>query len=116
MKLSKALIGCALVVACVVSLGIAQTGGLSKGDNQTIQFTGTSGEKTMTTAQNQDAALNQAVQKAYNQANKRGADMMIEYTVDKISGRRGGFAGFNEVTVTISVPKSLFKSGGNSGN
>lgn len=30
-------------------------------------------------------------------------DAMIDYTVSKISGRKGGFAGFNEVTVTITV-------------
>ena len=114
MKYSKALIGGVIIIACVVSLSLAQTGGLSK-DNQTIQFTGSSGEKTMSTAQNYDAALNTAVNKAYAQLTKRGADMMLEYTVTKVSGRKGGFAGFNEVTVTISVPKSVYKGGGGGG-
>lgn len=32
-----------------------------------------------------------------------GADRMVEWTLKEVSGRQGGFAGFNEVTVAIEA-------------
>lgn len=49
-------------------------------------------------------ALDLAIQAALKSA--PGADRLVEWTLKEVSGRRGGVAGFNEVTVTIeaSIP------------
>jgi hypothetical protein len=48
---------------------------------------------------NVQKALDAAIQAALQSA--QGADRMVQWTLKVISGRRGGIAGFNEVTVAI---------------
>ncbi len=50
---------------------------------------------------NFEEALEDAVKKARSSTSV--ADSMVSYTVKKISGRKGGFAGFNELTVVIDA-------------
>jgi hypothetical protein len=44
-------------------------------------------------------ALDAAIQAALDSA--KGADRMVTWSLKKVSGREGGIAGFNEVTVMI---------------
>lgn len=48
-----------------------------------------------------DEALHKAISAA--QGSVRHPDAMVEWTLKRIAGRSGGFAGFNEVTVTIEA-------------
>ena len=48
-----------------------------------------------------EEALEKAISAA--QGSVRHPDAMTEWTLKKITGRKGGFAGFNEVTVTIEA-------------
>jgi hypothetical protein len=48
-----------------------------------------------------EEALKKAISAA--QGSVRHPDAMTEWTLKRISGRNGGFAGFNEVTVTIEA-------------
>src|SRR5262245_51164608 len=57
------------------------------------EFTGTSKKGNL-----QDA-LDAAIQTALDSA--KGADRMVTWSLKKVSGREGGIAGFNEVTVVI---------------
>jgi len=50
---------------------------------------------------NLQEALDEAIKKALSSTS--AADRMVTYVVTKISGRKGGFAGFNEVTVMIDA-------------
>lgn len=50
---------------------------------------------------NLQQALDQAIQAAIDSA--PGADRMAVWTLKKVSGRRGGIAGFKDVTVAISA-------------
>jgi hypothetical protein len=49
--------------------------------------------------------LQEALQKAVDKAlsSTSHTDKMVSYTVKKIAGRKGGVAGFNELTVAIDV-------------
>lgn len=62
------------------------------------EFEGTSGNGKF-----QDA-LQDAVQEALK--NIIHTDPMVSFTVKKITGRRGGIAGFNELTVVIEAELS----------
>jgi len=59
------------------------------------EFEGTSNTSNFT------QALEDAVKKARSTVSI--TDVLITYTVKKISGRKGGFAGFNELTVVIDA-------------
>ena len=52
---------------------------------------------------NLQAALDDALQKAQLARSQTVADAMFDYRVETIHGRRGGFAGFNDVAVTIRI-------------
>jgi hypothetical protein len=49
-------------------------------------------------------ALHKAISRA--QGSVRHPDAMVEWTLKRITGRSGGFAGFNEVTVVIEAALS----------
>ncbi len=51
------------------------------------------------------SALKAAVRAASDLVGQKGADLLVAWEVEKISGRQGGFAGFREVTVTIRFPR-----------
>jgi hypothetical protein len=61
----------------------------------TKSFTGTS----------QNGDLEEALKHAVRQAmdSSQIADVLIIWTIEKISGRSGGFPGWNEVSVTIAA-------------
>jgi hypothetical protein len=48
---------------------------------------------------NLQEALDAAIQTALDSA--KGADRMVTWSLKKVSGREGGIAGFNDVTVVI---------------
>jgi len=50
---------------------------------------------------NLEEALKKAVENALNEISH--PDSMISYSVKRIHGRKGGFAGFNQLTVVIDV-------------
>ena len=52
-------------------------------------------------AGNVQKALDAAIQEAQQSA--PGADRLVNWTLKKVAGRRGGIAGFKEVTVTIAA-------------
>jgi hypothetical protein len=52
------------------------------------------------TAGNLQKALDAAIQAAQPSA---GADRLVTWTLKKVAGRRGGIAGFRDVTVTIGA-------------
>lgn len=59
------------------------------------EFEGTSNKSSF------DEALGIALQKALKSSSQ--TDSMVSYTVKKIHGRKGGIAGFSELTVVIEV-------------
>jgi hypothetical protein len=69
------------------------------GEGNWRRVTGTSKEG------NLEEALRGAVREASDLVNRAGADRMVVWEVEKISGRQGGFAGFREVSVTIRFPE-----------
>jgi hypothetical protein len=52
---------------------------------------------------NLQEALNDALQKAQLTLTKTVADAQFNYQVDTITGKRGGFAGTNEITLNIKI-------------
>ena len=52
-------------------------------------------------AGNVQKALDAAIQAA--QDSTSGADRLVNWTLKKVAGRRGGIAGFKDVTVTIAA-------------
>jgi hypothetical protein len=54
---------------------------------------------------NLQAALADALTKAQAGANKGGADMQFQWELAKVSGKRGGIAGTNEVVVDVRIVK-----------
>jgi len=52
-------------------------------------------------AGNLQKALDAAIQAAQQSAS--GADPLVSWTVKKVAGRRGGIAGFRDLTVTIGA-------------
>jgi len=50
---------------------------------------------------NLQKALDAAIQAAQQSAS--GADRLVSWTVKKVAGRRGGIAGFRDLTVTIGA-------------
>jgi hypothetical protein len=62
-----------------------------------VLFTGKS------TNANLQEALNDALQKAQLAVTKNVADARFNFRVDTIQGTRGGFAGTNEISVTIRI-------------
>jgi hypothetical protein len=52
-------------------------------------------------AGNLQKALDAAIQAAQQSAS--GADRLVTWTLKKVAGRRGGIAGFRDVTVTIGA-------------
>ena len=50
---------------------------------------------------NLQKALDAAIQAALDSA--PGADRLVTWTLKKVAGRRGGIAGFRDVTVTIGA-------------
>lgn len=90
------------LVACV-SMSFAEREGTGEPDEpDAIEFKGTSNKGDL------QEAIAAAVSAAEAAAASRGADFMIEYEVHKIQGRRGGFAGFDQITVTIRVPDAPY--------
>lgn len=67
----------------------------SHGQPPKLEFSGTSKKGDV------DDALHKAISAA--QGSVRHPDAMVEWTLKRITGRNGGFAGFNEVTVTIEA-------------
>ena len=52
---------------------------------------------------NLQEALTSALQSAQSALNEKASDVQFSYRVDAIKGRRGGFAGLNELTVDVKV-------------
>lgn len=52
---------------------------------------------------NLQEALNDALQKAQLKLTETVADAQFSFQVDKITGKRGGFAGTNEITLDIKI-------------
>ena len=93
------------------TVSAAQENAFSKKDASFIYSDGSSSTSgKFNAAQNFNAALNQAISKAHQAANSSGADMMLQWSLDNISGRRGGIAGLDEVVVSIKCPKTQFKN------
>ena len=70
-------------------------GGSARGAARTRQFRGTSAKGDL------DEALQKAVAAAASTA--KHPDAMVEWTLKSVSGRSGGIAGFNQITVTIEA-------------
>jgi len=70
----------------------------SHGDPPKREFAGTSKKGDV------EEALKKAISSAMGSV--RHPDAMVEWTLKRISGRSGGFAGFREVTVTIDASVS----------
>jgi hypothetical protein len=70
-----------------------QAGSQKKGKRETFRGTSNQG--------NLQEALDLAIQAAQKAA--PGADRRVEWTLKEVSGREGGFAPVNEVTVTIEA-------------
>lgn len=73
----------------------AGTGQEAHGDTPHKSFKGTSKRG------NYGDALQQAIEAA--ERSVRHPDALVEWSLKNVSGRRGGFAGFNEITVTIEA-------------
>ncbi len=87
------------LVACVsMSFAEREDAANESEEPSPIEFKGTSNRGDL------QEAIAAALSSAEAAASARGADFMIEYEVHKIEGRRGGFAGFDQLTVTIRVP------------
>jgi hypothetical protein len=52
--------------------------------------------------------LGEAIANAIREAmgSSQGDDALIKWTIKKISGKRGGIAGLNEISVTIAAAKA----------
>lgn len=52
--------------------------------------------------------LGEAIANAIREAmgSSQGDDVLIKWTIKKISGKRGGIAGLNEISVTIAAAKT----------
>ena len=75
--------------------GVILTGQEGHGDTTRKLFKGTSKKGDV------DEALRLAIARA--ERSVRHPDAMVEWTLKSVSGRSGGIAGFNEITVTIDA-------------
>jgi hypothetical protein len=78
-----------------VTAGLILTGQEGHGETSKKLFKGTSKKGDV------DEALRLAIARA--ERSVRHPDAMVEWTLKSVSGRNGGIAGFNEVTVTIEA-------------
>ncbi len=102
--------GGALVGAVLIAWGIGFTQGASEpnsaggGGDDRPRYSGTSNEGDL------QGALDAAIAAGAGALSKGGADHLLEYEIESIRGRHGGFAGFDQVTVTIRAsnpPKAV---------
>jgi len=101
---SRMLAVAAVVTAASLACGFARDSG-RQAKEEYVTFSGVSRQGDL------NDALGDAVRKAEASAAERGADILIEWELVKVRGRRGGFAGFNEIQVTIRVPKASLPGG-----
>ncbi len=60
----------------------------------------------ISTSGNFQEALDSAISKAVERFNKIGSDILTNWQLKQVSGREGGFVGFNEIEVTILASPS----------
>lgn len=60
----------------------------------------------ISTSGNFQEALDSAISKAVERFNKVGVDILTNWQIKQVSGREGGFVGFNEIEVTILASPS----------
>jgi len=85
-------------MACLPQIAGEGKEGETRPEASFVSVTGTSKEGSF------EGALASALREASARVNREGADRIVEWEMEKVSGRYGGFAGFREVSVTIRFP------------